>query len=320
MNILTYVMTILLLLVSLTYAQLENFHATAGLQTGFIAYMETRERKPISELADTWYHTLKATHRKKAEQPLKEGPKNEKVKANSRLSFHLFLDKEDRDANQDVYQKTRDLAKRLMTVLYGEQEFFKEMAQERPNFLNEIIDELEAASERLPKDVKIDKATLLSKLEFMDKKLEYTFQLMLRGLPKPVPKPVDPTEISNKQDADASELDTTDDETVAIESQEVHAEPGYVSLIDYINVRPYLKVRVFLASRPLLTAIYQDPAIVNHIIAVRDEMYKKVRKDKSEAGTLSKEFEATFSMQGTAATYGLILDFSVTNADPKQYE
>lgn len=330
MNVLIYVMTMLMLLSALTYAKIDIFRSTASLQVGFINYMETLERKPINDMAYTWYRNLIVNVepnvlKSDAPKPSQKKPVKEKslVKANSRLSFYLLLNEKKRTENAVAYRETIELTKHLIALLYSQETFYKDVAAERPNFVTEMLEEISNAASKLGKNQKITKATRLSKLEFNDKKLQYVFYLMLHGLPKPAPKPVDPSAAntsSELQPGEKPELDTQDDPVAAQESQEEHAEVGYVSLLDYITVRPYIKTRVYLASRALLKAIYEDDKIVDEVIEMRNELYRRVREKPIEKVGASAEFMQAFQLKGQAQSYPAILDFSVSNVDPRNYE
>lgn len=316
MSVLTYVMTMLMLLTALTYARMESYRTTAGLEVGFINFMETQGRKPISLVADEWYGSISFAQ----EDPGKSKDKNprEVIKGNSRLSFHLFINSLDRGTNGAAYSQTRELAKNLITLLYQEEDFFKQIHEERPNFINELLDEIEQAASNLPNDMKITKATRLSKLEFKDKQLQYVFYLMLHGLPKLEPKPQDPS--GDSAGAEEQELDKQTDPVIIEESQEDHAAGGYVSLLDYITVRSYIKIRVYLASEKLLMAIYGNEDVVSDIMGKRSELYGEVRSGDKEKQIATLEFQGQFQTMGTAPAFSAILDFSVSNVNPKNYE
>lgn len=316
MNVLTYVMTMLLLLSALTYARMESYRSTAGLEVGFISYMETQGRKPISLIADEWYDSIHFSVNAHQQR------KRNQVKANSRISFYLLLDQTARSQSGDALQQTRELIKRLMTLLYKDEAFFKEIHDERPNFINEMLDEIIQAANNLPEEIRITRPTRLSKLQFQDKRLQYVFYLMLHGLPKLEPKPTDPSENSAGEEI---ALDTQTDNVIAEEGQEDHAAGGYVSLLDYLTVRSYIKTRVFLASKPLLMAIFDNEATVETVINLRQELYGRVKSATPQTSQqafsqASLEFQNTVQMLGSAPSFAAILDYSVSNVNPRSYE
>ncbi|MBA3958520.1 MAG: hypothetical protein H0X51_09055 [Parachlamydiaceae bacterium] len=321
MNILLYVIVILMLLTTMSYARWESFLAVMGLQRGFVHYMGSTEQAAINSNAATWYHTI-VVRDKAATQP----KKGEASKPGGRLSFHLFLKESDREKYHAEYQKTRALAKQLMTSLYGEKRFFVEMAAKRPNFLDDILNEIEHASSNLESNKSIKETAGLLNLEFVDPDLHHTFYLMMRGIPteKKVEEDTKPSSFIEEE----STLDTDEEEDHAIESKESHASLGYLSLMDFITVRPNSnKVRIFLAPRPVLNAIYDDPHLVDGIIEKRLSFYRELNrfrkdhKDESERKThkdeLSKRFSDEFSQLGHAPEYKDLLDFSVSGTLPQ---
>lgn len=317
MSVLTYVMTMLMLLTALTYARMESFRSNAGVEIGFVNYMETQGRKPISLVADEWYGSISFSQGTPALKGKDKTPQD-KIKANSRLSFYLLLNSTERGANSAAYQQTRELAQKLITLLYHNEEFFKQIHDERPNFVSEILDQIEHAAAALPNEIKITKATRLSKLQFQDKQLQYVFYLMLHGLPKLEPKPADPS--NNPPQGDDPAIDQQTDQVIVEESQEDHAAGGYVSLLDFITVRSYIKLRVYLASKELLMAIYDNEDVVEEVIAKRSALYGEIRNDDKEKAIATLEFQNAFQNQGTAPSFAAILDFSVSNVNPKNYE
>jgi hypothetical protein len=316
MSVLTYVMTMLMLLTALTYARMESFRTNAGVEIGFINYMETQGRKPISVVADEWYGSISFAQENPGK--IKDKTPREVIKANSRLSFYLLLNSVERGTNQAAYSQTRELARKLITLLYQEEDFFKQIHDQRPNFINDLLDEIERAASILPNEIKITKATRLSKLQFQDKQLQYVFYLMLHGLPKLEPKPTDPS--NSGSPTEEPELDQQTDPVMIEESQEDRAAGGYVSLLDYITVRPYVKLRVYLASKELLLAIYDNEDVVEEIMGKRSGLYSEIRSGDKEKAVATLEFQTAFQTIGTAPSFGAILDFSVSNVNPQNYQ
>lgn len=316
MNVLMYVMTMLMLLASLTYARLESFRALAGLEASFNYYMASIERIPLDLLNNNMYDQI----------IIRSNSSGERLSPNSaspRLSLYVLLKKEGRDKNQVAYQQIRELTKQLMITLYANQEPFQELITKQPTVLNEILDEIVTAADK-NEELKIKNATVLSKLEFMNKELHYYFYLMLHGLPKVIENKT-PTAHRSEDffiDSPASEANPgTDDEVIAKEmSEEASSLAGYDSLIDYLTVKNTTKVRVFLASKTLLMAIYGSEDIVESILLARQKLYRQVKNNPKEKEQASEQFRVNFSQQGNASIYSEILDFSVTGTDPKKYE
>lgn len=305
MNILIYVITLLMLLVTITYAKLESFRALMGSQAGFVHYMGTIEKGAAEKGAEFWYNKI---HFKRNKSETDKDNKNEKIPG-SRLSFHLFVDTAARENAAEIYPPTRELAKRLMNTLYKETTFFQKMMQQQPNFLDSLINEIQLAASQLPPTQKIKQPAGIENLDLPSEELKNTLYKMLKGLPA----------LSKNVEL----VPTSDDEADSVEGDESKAPPGYTSLIDHITMRATPKVRVYLASRPLLQAIYGDAYVVDIVIEKRNQLYKKVHADKDNQElkkASQEEFEQTCKHLGTAGDFHNILDFSVTNTNPKNYE
>lgn len=309
-----YVMTILMLLSALTYARLESFRSFAGLEASFNHFMTSTERLPLDRMNEKMYDDIKVLSKAGG---AKEAPNT----ASSRLSFHVIMRKETREKNPEAYRQMRELAKLLMTNLYGGQRFFKEMADKRSTFLDEILNEVQQASDN-QESLRLKNANVLSKLQFSNPELQYIFFLMLHGLPNNTEKPlVEARPIDTFEIIPAKETTSLEDENAAkAESEEAKAPPGYASLVDFITVKPTTKIRVFLASKELLTAIYGNPDIANTIIETRGELYNQVQAQKLTIAQATEQFKNSYSQSGNAHLFPDILDFSVTNTNPKKYE
>lgn len=320
MNILIYVTTLLMLLAILTYSRLENFRSSGGFQTGFINRIGLEENTILSKHAESWYGKLKPNSKAANEN-------NADSTAGSRLSVHLLIKQEKREKQQEAYQQTRALLKQLIHELYNKESFYTEMAQKQPNFVEAILNEIQAAALEVEKKQNITKATGLLNLKFNDEELHMAFVKMMHGLPvqaTETPKP-EATKSFVVQLVDVEKTDTDDELLEGIEATETHAPTGYVSLLDFITVRPTTKVRVFLAAQPLLLAIYQEPGVVENIMERRQELYKTL-KDTPKSETkkvqeeLSKAFEQEFALKGHSEEYKAILDFSITKTNPRSYK
>lgn len=323
MNILLYVVTLLLVLSAMTYAKWNNFESSIGLQKAFMQYMGTVEKNGSFSNADTWYHRIKV---RKNQTGKKESDKTDKNTSIGRLSFHLLLRKTDREQYSNEYQQIRQLAKRLMNVLYGKHPIFIEIAAKRPNYMDEILDEIQSASEKFTEKEQIKETLALSNLEFIDRDLHHTFFLMMRGTPEQREKkePID-------KEMELEPIDTDDEEDHASESKESTSKGGYISLTDMISVKNVFKIRVFLASKPLLLAIYGDSSAVENVVEKRAEIYRQLRRSGADGNasskelqtlqtSLTKEFENECSRLGLSEEFRPILDFTVSKTNPSRYE
>lgn len=287
MNILLFVMSILMLLVMITYGRIESFKNDAFIQAQFEDYMENSERVYINETAIKHYRDTSATRLEKSEKA-----ERKKSKASAKLSFNLFIDKEQRAENPLSLETHIHVAERLIELLYGDQLFYKELLAKRPNFVAEILSALIRESENSPK---ISKAEELATIDLKDPELNDAFTRMLKGAYEEPPK--------GKKEKRPYRLDS-----------------GYYSLLDFITVVPNkLKLRVYLASKQLLLAVYGNQLLVNDILRVRYQLYRDVIKNNMNADQASKEFKSLFGNLALPYVPADFLDFSVSKTNPNQY-
>jgi hypothetical protein len=295
MNILLFVMTFLMVLSLMSYARWQTYRSFSGFKAEFEHYMKETERGFYNARAKKWYEETPATK--------KEGSENShSSQAISRLTFYPIL-KREKD-----YPLFVELAKRLMRLLYGSQRFFKEAEEKDPNILDEILSQLTQIYQNLPKDKQITQASDLANLDLNNPELNDIFCKMLRG----TPRSLETTQLPSQE--------TTEEETgseAKEDGEEYTSDTGYYSLLDYISMKNKPKIRVYLASRELLLAIYGDPAAVESIIQERNALYKQVADGGVKPPEATKIFQA--ALEGKSQ-FNAILDFGVTKTNPKQYE
>lgn len=315
-----------MLLACLTYARLEGFRVFSSFEASFNHYISSTERIPLDQMNEAMY--------KKITLGTKSGNSAAKnSNSTSRLSLDKLINKDKRKSDSDAYNQTRELFKRLMTHLYSRQTFFQTMLAQRPNFLDDILNEIERGIDRIEEQTQkkfpAKDATSLSTIEFANlPELNYVFYLMMHGLPNPdKQKPIGDKSLNNDSQTTwivetQSTVDSDEENGDIIASEEAISQPGYESLVDYITVKKADKVRVYLASRALLMAIYNNEDTVNSIIEKRKELYKRVRNNKDPKETLNatQEFQNSFSQLGDAQNFSAILDFSVSRSNPSTYE
>lgn len=82
------------------------------------------------------------------------------------------------------------------------------------------------------------------------------------------------------------------------------------------------RIRVYLAPKDLLQAIFDDPAVVNEVINTRQDLYKSAVKSEKPADIdkLSTAFMTQFIERRDPSVSGDLLDFTVNKTNPKEYE
>ena len=86
MNVLLYVMTMLMLIVLISYARLETYRSSQIYQVLFKHYMENDERGYINLLVEQQYNTTAVSSKE-------NDKRNPPIHANPRLSISMLLDK-----------------------------------------------------------------------------------------------------------------------------------------------------------------------------------------------------------------------------------
>ncbi len=313
MNILLFTTAMVLLLASLTYARLEMYRNLSLLQGEFNRYMMTSERSAINEQAETWYATSVAS--KRAGQGQQKGKKQ----ALSRLSFIVFVDSKKQGAYTEEYAQLVALAKRLFAVLYENQSFYEEAKQKNPNIDSELLNSLLLA-EKLPKEQKISRAADLANLNLENPDLNDLFYKMLQGTMSPdqLPSATPPLAECQLEGYYGEE----DDEGIEPgKAEEVKSPQGYYSLLDFITLQDAAKVRVYLASKPLLMAIFGDMGVVNSIIQERCSLYNNVVNGTITSDQAMESLRSRFLSQAQGQGFDeKILDFTVTKTNPRNYE
>lgn len=318
MNVLLFSTSMILLLATLTYARLETYRSFSILQAEFNRYMALSERGAINTAAETWYETSVAT-----KMPGKGSQQKGKKQALSRLSFIVFVDSRKQGTYTQEYPQLVALAKKLMLVLYKDQRFYQELEQKRPDFTTALLTSLMLA-DQLPKDQKLTRAADLANLNLQDLELNDVFYKMLQGTMTPEEKAEqqrgtfggNPAFICQLQDQTGEE---DDDSVEPGKKEEVKSPQGYYSLLDFITLQDAVKVRVYLASRPLLMAIFEDPAVVNLLIETRCNLYNNVIKGAITADQATQTLRTQFLNQSKGFDE-TILDFNVTKTNPRNYE
>jgi hypothetical protein len=281
MNILIFVISMLTILSLLTYGRVESFRNFSLIQDEFKNYMKVKARVNVNELAGKRYDH---TH-----VPSKYQTKpNYQNSASSTLSFNLFIDKEERKQHLLELAAHRIAAKNLMYFLYGHQEFFKKIEEKRPQILDEILDGLIKKSDEFkPKD-KINRPQELATIDLDNEDINLAFTYMLQGYSK--------HEESEK------------------------AKEGYPSLLNFITVkRKKLVIRVFLASQPLLVALFGSPDIVKQISESRNQLYKEVKTERKTIPKASEEFKNLFINKRLPSIPDAMLNFDVSGTNPAKY-
>lgn len=315
MNVLIFVTTMLMLLALMTYARLETYRSSQMFQLIFEHYMQKDERGYINMVANKVYEATKGSS--------KQSKAAQKVPASPRVIIgKLFKKTEGQQSPQEVASVTA-LLKNLMMTLYADQPFYTKIQEQRPSFLDEIIAALIYAVDQLPDDKKPKKAEALANIELGDKQLDDALYKMLHGAPYKEMYDNNPQDLVSEQpkEVEESDEDPSDESVVEKEAEEHQSPKGYFSLLDFVTLQPLDKVRVYLASREVLKALYRNDALVDEIIRKRNEIFHETKlADDEGMKSLSESFKNEFDNRQDPAIHDDILDFTITKTNPKKYK
>ena len=304
MNIILFVSALIMALSLLTYSKWEAYRNLHVVESQFKNYMEKTERSAINQAAERWYGTVIVQSR---------GARNQsqaRTQANSRLSFKPFIDQVAQTTMQREFPQLQYLAKKLIHVLYNKAPFYRQMAQENPAFVEQFLASLMVA-DAIPKEKKLKVAKDLNTLHLLNPVLDDLLYKVLKGAPDPSQNPPAVPIFQAEED---------DEDPDAELAEEYRSPVGYTSLLDYITLQPATKIRVFLASKPLLTAIFDDPQTVQQVLLERQRLYQGVASGALQVKDASTQFEAAFLGRADSNLNKMVLDFTVSKTNPKNYE
>lgn len=315
MNVLIFVMTMLMLLALMTYARLETYRNSQVFQILFENFMQKDERGYINMVAEKKYETTKGSTRESGKGSTK------KVAASPRVSLNLLFKKTEKEGAPQAVEHFKALLKNLMTTLYEEQPFYQQIYEKRPSFIDDIVAALIRTVENLPENQKLKKTTDLANLTLGDDQLDDTFYKMLHGAPyKEVFERVEAPPEEKAEEVQSDE-DPSDSSIIEKEAEEHQSPKGYYSLLDFITLQPLDRVRVYLAPKEVLKAVYRNDAIVNDIIRKRGELYHQAQLTDSDGiKSLSESFKNEFQNRQDPTVGDDVLDYTVTKTNPTKYE
>lgn len=185
-------------------------------------------------------------------QELLRDSKTEETNSQRQLSFRSFVVK-GTDRESEMYKQNRQIIVDLIKGLYGHTTFYLELEQKRPQFVEEILDGLMTATSSLSEQGKMKRIEDISRIQLIDPELQEAYYKMLKG---------------------------TMTRRELIENPLLRANPkSYRSLLDFIHFNNFRDIKVHLASRELLKAIFEEDELVEKIIQKRKELAKVRNSD-----------------------------------------
>ncbi|WP_068468581.1 hypothetical protein [Candidatus Protochlamydia phocaeensis] len=279
MNVLPLVLGLLLILSVLTIEKLERFKGLAAVQKEYQLYLNEQDRQALND--------------RQKKLALSYDP------SQRQLSFRFFFDKKLREEKEQDYQQIRLVVVEFLRVLYGEAAFFKDMEHKRPNFIDDLLNDFIAVTDRLveesakkrgKEDNSIRRIEDIMHVKLDDPELQEVFYRMLKGTTtKEKLKRMQPLSGRNK-------------------------EKAYLPLLMFINNdRKNYRIPLRSASRELLKAIFIKDEIVESILAKRKEL-------DSKDPSAQNQFENEFKGKQRTGISDALLDFTLTSTDTIPYD
>jgi len=274
-----------MLMTLMTYSRIENYRGFAIMQSQFEFYMKSLEREEYNNKAWKCYHANHAT-----KKDVEDDKREQNAPGSSKLSFKIFIDKEEREKNQQRYLQYSLIAKNLLHALYDDTKFFKEALAKDEGIIDRLLVAIGDGSAKFSAKEKISKLCDLSRLKFEDEDLQFLFYNMLEG---------------------GVEIPKEEQGTLKLQK-------SYPKLGDYLTMQNKTQIRIYLASKPLLLAIFGEPSVVDEIIEKRKELFGEVTKkiDAMSVADAKVIFQNQFEGRRINGLIAEILDFTVSKSDP----
>lgn len=317
MNILIVTMTILMLMTLMTYARWDSFRSLSAYRLEFERYMRDKERSYQNAKEVEWYETTIAKPR-----GLNERDTQSKIAASPRISWYLLLHKEARLNQEQEFLALKELSKRLIFLLFGHRKDFKEFQEKNPNLVDDLLNAIKEISDN--SDTKIsNRVTDLANLSLDHPDLDKFFYQILNGY-RIKKKEIQRRSSDIEDDEDQEDESDLEQQILTDQSDKNNDKKNSISLLNYITLNNTTKVRLYLASQPILEAIFGDSRIVNEIIEARVAFYQELRKYRNNAelpqkkAELSQQFRSQFE-NSVPPQFKEIVNFDVTKVDPTNY-
>jgi ribosomal protein L20A (L18A) len=278
MNVLPLVLMLILMIAVITVEKLEKFKSVVLLEHQYQIYLKEKEREALNLHQARLY--------------------KEPATSQRQLPFRLFVDLKARQGKPEQFKQLRQITVDLIKILYERTSFYKELESQRPGFVNEMLDDLMASTEKLSDADKIKRIEEIQRVRLEDPVLQQAFYHMLKGS-------------STKQEMTMLQTGGREGENIPL--SERNQEKGYYSLLDFIKYED-VAIVVQLASRELLLAIFGNEEVVEAIILKRKELSKNPPHDAES------QFTNAFKGKQKPGINDELLDFKITKTDKSSYD
>lgn len=280
MNILPLVFTLILILSVLTIEKMDRFKNKVIIQNEYEQAINEGENLVFNLRQRRLYGESSISHRQ--------------------LTFRPFIHKKLRDEKPEKYKQIRQITIDLIQVLYGHTKFYKKMEQKRPQFVSQLIDAIQDKCDQMDEKCfkRIDD---VARIKLDDPVLQEVFYRMLKGT------------IGKEESKKPENLSILGNEKT------------YFPLLTYFSYEELTtkkgldnKIKLGLAPRELLLAIYGNQDLVEKLISLRIELTahlnKKLKKDEAMA-----KFQAEFDGKQKPGITD-ILDYEITTTEKRGRE
>jgi hypothetical protein len=282
----------LMMLAILTYGRLTIFLDFKGLQAEYRHTITMQPHKWNTIQEDELYFNLNKDQPKKANESSKTKTSSPKESFSSMIPFDLFIkqDERNKEKNSVKFKELKELLVKLMNNIYGPYPTFKELLKKRPDLFEQLLDKISEISSREIYKGMLKQKEKIASIDLEDSELQEVLYKMLNGAPP----------IMSEEEA------------------KFISHIGYPSLANFIAINKK-KLSVYLASKEILMALYDDEKFVNEIIETREDLYRKKDKEALNEAQASEKFKAFVQGHSLFSHEDLILDFSVTGTNPRLY-
>lgn len=304
MNLLIFIIALLLVMASISSQALDRYLVGAMARIRWDRYMRVENVCGFNRIVEKEFQSLKRANGKGSTPKRKEEIEagiEPGIDASSTINFRYLV--EEGSARNDAPEAApmTELIKRLIALIFRSQPFYQKLLQERPNVVDELIGALRQANQQQPEKQRIRQVGRLIQIPLEDPVLQEFWYQLLRT------NPADRTLLPFLLQTSAE--DALDKEQCV-----------EVSLTRYLNQANKKRIRVYLAPRLLLLAIFQDEIAVAEVVKLRRELFREVKNKKKELKDASDEFERACQSFTPLGEIEPILNFQVTTTNPAYYE
>ncbi len=298
MNLLVFVLSFLMLIAAISYQGLAHYKSNALIRGIWDRIIRIEEPCAFNQAVQAEYRLLKGASVSKKKQLEDEEKEDGEAKGSAKINFRFLIDPEMVSKHPKETEQMELLLKNLIAQLYGDQPFFKDLVEKRPTIVADMLHALRTFSEELG-DKKINTIEKLTQVGLKDETLENLWHQLLRNNP-----------VSNATKERLFNL--SNDPELCYQT----------NLTKYLSNSNVQQIRLYLAPRPLLLALLEDPALVDDLLKKRKELYKAVKKKNNPMtpDAATNELKTFASKFPTLAPYEAILNYKVTKTNPSDYE